>query len=185
MDERARHANVYAMRAHAARNLPLISAAHHRALQLILATEANDIRLSPQQRRNARTLQQHYQQQYVDTCLHRNSINDTNSKSKSKNVDNADKERDKQNDMDWEMDQNNSNSSSSNNNGGGGSDSMDKNRDAKECIVSRVSALVDKALEMKRTKRGYVSAVQSSIKREANLSDYTICLTDIATLLYS
>ncbi|KAF8985048.1 hypothetical protein BGZ46_006180 [Entomortierella lignicola] len=72
MDERVNHANSHAIRAQTTRALPLISAVHHRALQLILATEANNALLTPVQRRNARTLQQHYHKQYVETCLHSN-----------------------------------------------------------------------------------------------------------------
>ncbi|KAF9939631.1 hypothetical protein BGZ67_009106 [Mortierella alpina] len=73
MDEQATHANAHAARARATRSLPLISASHLRALQLLLATEANDILLTPEQRKNARTLQNHYHQQYLRNCLHRES----------------------------------------------------------------------------------------------------------------
>ncbi|KAF9130760.1 hypothetical protein BGX30_013380 [Mortierella sp. GBA39] len=74
MDERAIHANEHAARAKATRHLPLISASHHRALLLLLSTEANDVLLTPQQRRNARTLQEHYHRQYLETCVHRDPL---------------------------------------------------------------------------------------------------------------
>ncbi|KAG0300842.1 hypothetical protein BGZ98_008826 [Dissophora globulifera] len=73
MDSRTTQANAHAISARATRDLPIISASHLRALQLILSTEANDVHLPPLQRRNARTLQRHYHQQYIDTCLHRSS----------------------------------------------------------------------------------------------------------------
>ncbi|KAG0281470.1 hypothetical protein BGZ95_003125 [Linnemannia exigua] len=71
MDERTIHANEHAARAKATRHLPLISASHHRTLLLLLSTEANDVLLTPQQRRNARTLQEHYHRQYLETCVHK------------------------------------------------------------------------------------------------------------------
>ncbi|KAF8947528.1 hypothetical protein BGZ47_008793 [Haplosporangium gracile] len=74
MDERAIHANEHAARAKATRHLPLISASHHRALLLLLSTEANDVHLTPQQRRNARTLQEHYHRQYLETCVHKDPL---------------------------------------------------------------------------------------------------------------
>lgn len=73
MDDWIVRANLHAARAHFTRNLPLISASHYRALQLLLSVEAHDARLTSQQRMNAQTLLNHYRQQYGNNCLHSDS----------------------------------------------------------------------------------------------------------------
>lgn len=73
MDDWIVRANLHAARAQFTRNLPLISASHYRALQLLLSVEAHDARLTPQQRMNAQTLLNHYRQQYDSNCLYSNS----------------------------------------------------------------------------------------------------------------
>lgn len=69
MDDWIVRANLHAAKAQFTRNLPLISASHYRALQLLLSVEAHDARLTPQQRMNAQTLLNHYRQQYDNNCL--------------------------------------------------------------------------------------------------------------------
>ncbi|GJJ72755.1 fidgetin-like protein 1 [Entomortierella parvispora] len=68
-DVRAFHAAVHAVKAQATRDLPVISASHHQALQLLLSVEANDAQLTSQQRQNARTLQKHYHLQHRQACM--------------------------------------------------------------------------------------------------------------------
>ncbi|KAF9998810.1 hypothetical protein BGZ79_007523 [Entomortierella chlamydospora] len=130
MDERLSHSNFHATRANSTRTLPLISAAHHRALQLILATEANDVLLTPLQRKNARTLQQHYHMQYIETCLH------------------SSKDKDKRND-------NISIKETACASNGGRSVEASGNTS----VIDRVRLRVDKTLERKRALRGFVSAI--------------------------
>lgn len=69
MDDWIVRANLHAAKAQFTRNLPLISASHYRALQLLLSVEAHDAHLTPQQRMNAQTLLNHYRQQYDNNCL--------------------------------------------------------------------------------------------------------------------
>ncbi|KAF9427130.1 hypothetical protein BGZ94_005428 [Podila epigama] len=79
------HANLHEAKAKYTRStLPLISASHHRALQLLLAAEANDVRLSTAQRLNAQTLLCHSQQQYDESYRH-NSSNSTNLETQGSN----------------------------------------------------------------------------------------------------
>ncbi|KAF9358244.1 hypothetical protein BGX26_002179 [Mortierella sp. AD094] len=154
MDERLSHSNFHAARALSTRTLPLISAAHHRALQLILATEANDVLLTPLQRRNARTLQQHYHKQYIETCLHSN------------------KDKDKCND-------NVSNKDTACVSNGGRSMEAPVIASGNTSVVDRVRLRVDKSLERKRTLRGFVSAISPD---KSTMSDYALCLKDLAAL---
>ncbi|KAF9291413.1 hypothetical protein BGZ68_004061 [Mortierella alpina] len=140
MDERATHANAHAARARATRSLPLISASHHRALQLLLATEANDILLTPEQRKNARTLQSHYHQQYMRNCLHREPEATSSSQAQS---------------------------------------GLPAAAPSRSRIVDRVRQRVDAVLERKRTNRGFTSAIRPD---EGDVSDYTMCLSDLAAL---
>ncbi|KAF9112113.1 hypothetical protein BGX27_003962 [Mortierella sp. AM989] len=154
MDERTYHANAHAIRAHATRGLPLISAAHHRALQLILATEANDALLTPTQRRNARALQKHYHKQYVETCLHSNKSKDKSSGSAS--------DRDKLRNSDVKR-----------------TTEVLTNATEGTSVVDRVRLRVDKTLERKRAMRGFVSAINPD---KGSMSDYSLCLADLAAL---
>ncbi|KAF9323612.1 hypothetical protein BGZ91_003479 [Linnemannia elongata] len=148
MDERAIHANEHAARAKATRHLPLISASHHRALLLLLSTEANDVLLTPQQRRNARTLQEHYHRQYLETCVHRDPIAPTSSIVAAT-----------------------SNAAAAAASGGV---SMAGRR-----IVDRVNHKVNLTLNKKSVNRKFTSAVNPN---ERNMSDYTMCLEDLAAL---
>ncbi|KAI1297029.1 hypothetical protein EDD11_007252 [Mortierella claussenii] len=163
MDERARHATVLAMQARraTANSLPLISATNSRALQLLLATEANDARLTPLQRQNAQQLQQYYHQQYVNTCLHRHDISgtQTNQRGKDKTVAVGTEQPRKSTSIGSPGDASSS---------GGGS------------IVERVRARVDRTLENKRAARGFVSAIGS--RSNSDMSDYTMCITDLTAL---
>ncbi|CAO3573754.1 unnamed protein product [Mortierella alpina] len=140
MDGQATHANAHAARARATRSLPLISASHHRALQLLLATEANDVLLTPEQRKNARTLQSHYRQQYMRNCLHRESELTSPAQAHS---------------------------------------TLPAAGPSSRRIVDRVRQRVDAVLERKKTNRGFVSAIRPN---EGDVSDYTMCLSDLATL---
>ncbi|KAF9945971.1 hypothetical protein BGZ72_000803 [Mortierella alpina] len=140
MDERATHANAHAARARATRSLPLISASHHRALQLLLATEAHDILLTPEQRKNARTLQSHYHQQYMQNCLHKESESTSTTQAQP---------------------------------------NLPAAGPSRRRIVDRVRQRVDAVLERKRTNRGFTSAIRPD---EGDISDYTMCLSDLAAL---
>ncbi|KAF9922150.1 hypothetical protein FBU30_007778 [Linnemannia zychae] len=143
MDDRVILANEHAARAKATRHLPLISASHHRALLLLLSTEANDVLLTPQQRKNARILQEHYHRQYLETCVHQDSLSSSASTLSISQTQN------------------------------GGSNIASKR------IIDRVNHKVTLALQKKSANRKFVSAVNPS---ERNMSDYTMCLEDLAAL---
>ncbi|KAF9910324.1 hypothetical protein EC991_006823 [Linnemannia zychae] len=151
MDERTIHANEHAARAKATRHLPLISASHHRALLLLLSTEANDVLLTPQQRRNARTLQEHYHRQYLETCVHKDSLATRHTTATPTA----------------------SNTSAATTSGGVATTTASKR------IIDRVNQRVNWALQRKTTNRGFVSVVNPN---EHNMSDYTMCLEDLAAL---
>jgi len=147
LDNRTKHANAHAINTQATRNLPFIAAGHHRALQLMLATEANDMLLTPVQRRNARILQQHYHQQYIETCLHQDASSSCSSSALSPST---------------------------------ASTSSSSPSAAGKSLLDRVTANVDKALERKRTTRGFVSAIDPTPE---NISSYTLCLKDLTALV--
>jgi hypothetical protein len=152
MDERAIHANEHAARAKATRHLPLISASHHRALLLLLSTEANDVLLTPQQRRNARTLQEHYHRQYLETCVHKDPLAPPTSIV----------------------------TTTTNSATPGGATNGKSTNLAGRRIVDRVNQKVTLTLNKKSTNRKFSSAVNPN---ECNMSDYTMCLDDLAALV--
>ncbi|KAF9118280.1 hypothetical protein BGW39_001329 [Mortierella sp. 14UC] len=158
MDERIIHANEHAARAKATRHFPLISASHHRALLLLLSTEANDVLLTPQQRRNARTLQEHYHRQYLETCVHKDH-HATRSTAATLTTNN-----------------NTSAAAASGTQPGGATTAAGKR------IVDRVNQRVNWTLQKKAANRKFVSAVNPN---EHNMSDYTMCLEDLAALVSS
>ncbi|KAF9141178.1 hypothetical protein BG015_001367 [Linnemannia schmuckeri] len=147
MDERAIHANEHAARAKATRHLPLISASHHRALLLLLSTEANDVHLTPQQRKNARTLQEHYHRQYLETCVHKDPLAPPSTATTT---------------------------TATASGASSGGVSLAGRR-----IIDRVNQKVNLALNKKSITRKFTSAVNPN---ERNMSDYTMCLEDLAAL---
>ncbi|KAF9581105.1 hypothetical protein BGW38_001996, partial [Lunasporangiospora selenospora] len=167
MDERAIYASAHATRANKSRHLPSIASTHYRALQLFLSTEANDVRLTAQQRRDARTLQEHYHRQYLQDCLHKDKsplqqtypCSSTTTETKPQlNSGGADNN-------------NNDNNSSS------GSSKSGKNTSRR--IVDRVRQNVDHALERKRRTRGFIPPI---LPNGADLDLYAMCLKDLASL---
>ncbi|KAF9093621.1 hypothetical protein BGX29_009865 [Mortierella sp. GBA35] len=152
MDQRAIHANEHAARAKATRHLPLISASHHRALLLLLSTEANDVLLTPVQRRNARTLQEHYHKQYLETCVHKDPTAASTATTATTLATAAPPAV---------------------------AATLATQSMAGKRIVDRVNQRVDWALQRKANNRNFVSAVNPN---ERNMYDYTLCLEELAAL---
>jgi len=131
-DERAFHAAAHAVKARATRDLPVISASHHQALQLLLSVEANDAQLTSQQRQNARILQKHYHLQHRQACMRPSATASDHSDATTSSATN--------------------NNSNNNNN----------NSSARTSLQERVRQRVDKALERKKNSKRFVSILDPS-----------------------